>query len=193
MVKDRRAEERQALEHLLEVYGADRTRWPARERLRFASVIAEDAEAKRLLAEATALGSLLDLAPRASEARERALQERIVAKAVRTSDKKLAVVGGRAPDPAALRLPVERSATGRLSGRSSGRFADRFSGRALRDWPAAAVLAASLMIGVYLGSAGTLDTALQQAAEATGLTAVSDTSHVALGEEIVGTTEEDLL
>ena len=64
MVKDRRAEDRLALERLLDVCGADRTRWPARERLRFASFIGEDEGAKRLLAEADALDSLLDLAPR---------------------------------------------------------------------------------------------------------------------------------
>ena len=68
--KDRRAEDRQALERLLEIYGADRTRWPARERLRFASLVAEDDAARHLMAEATALGSLLDLAPKASAARE---------------------------------------------------------------------------------------------------------------------------
>ena len=96
MAKDKRAEDRQALERLLEVYGADRTRWPARERLRFASFIGEDDGAKRLLAEADALDSLLDRAPRASEARERALQERIVAAALRSSETKLAVVPSRA-------------------------------------------------------------------------------------------------
>ena len=39
---DKRAEDREALERLLEIYGADRTRWPARERLRFAGVVSED-------------------------------------------------------------------------------------------------------------------------------------------------------
>jgi hypothetical protein len=182
MVKDRRAEDRQALERLLEVYGADRTRWPARERLRFASFIAEDAGAKRLLAEAAALDSLLDLAPRASEAREHALQEHIFAKAVRSSDKKLAVVGGRATPRKETRTVLSRLGLGGVGG-------TRFT----REWPAAALLAASLMLGVYLGSAGTLDTALQQAAEATGLTVATDTTQVAVGEEIVASAEEDLL
>ena len=84
--KEKRAEDRQALEHLLEVYGADRTRWPARERLRFASLVAEDDGARRLVSEASALDSLLDLAPKASAAREHALKERIVAAALRQTE-----------------------------------------------------------------------------------------------------------
>ena len=39
---DKRAEDREALERLLEIYGADRTRWPARERLRFAGIVGDD-------------------------------------------------------------------------------------------------------------------------------------------------------
>ena len=80
---DKRVEDRQALERLLEVYGADRTRWPARERLRFASLVSEDDAARHLMAEAAALDSVLDLASKASAAREHALKERIVAAALR--------------------------------------------------------------------------------------------------------------
>src|SRR5262245_7919941 len=92
MTKDMRAEDRQALERLLEIYGADRTRWPARERLRFASLVAEDEASRRLMAEASALDRLLDVAPKASAAREHALKERIVAAALRQGHAKFAVV-----------------------------------------------------------------------------------------------------
>ncbi len=68
---DKRAEDREALERLLEIYGADRTRWPARERLRFAGVISDDKAAARMLAEADALDRLLEQAPRASVGRRR--------------------------------------------------------------------------------------------------------------------------
>lgn len=179
--KDRRAEERQALVHLLEVCGADRTRWPARERLRFASFIAEDDEAKRLVREAAALDDLLDCAPRASEDRERALQERIVAAALRSGEPKLAVVGG-SREPAAPQRARQRFS---ISG-----FA-KASVRA--EWPAAALLAASLVVGVLLGTNGTLDPAVQEVAEVTGLSTTADSSQVALGEEIVAFVDEDLL
>jgi hypothetical protein len=184
MAKDKRAEDRQALERLLDVCGADRTRWPARERLRFASFIGEDEGAKRLLAEADALDSLLDRAPRASEARERALQERIVAAALRSSETKLAVVGGRALVPGASSL------RGKLPGVRGFGFG---RGGVKTEWPAAALLAASLVMGVILGSAGTLDRAVQEVAEISGYTTATETSQVALGEEIVAPVEEDLL
>jgi hypothetical protein len=179
MVKDKRAEDRQALERLLDVCGADRTRWPARERLRFASFIGEDEGAKRLLAEADALDSLLDLAPRASEARERALQERIVAAALRSWETRLAVVSSRAVAPAASSL--------------RSKFPVFAGWHVSREWPVAALLAASLVMGVVLGSAGTLDRAVQEVADISGYTTVTDAAQVALGDEIVAPVDEDLL
>ncbi len=81
---DKRAEDREALERLLDIYGADRTRWPARERLRFAGIVGEDKVAARMLAEADALDRLLEQAPRASVADVDALKERIMAAALRS-------------------------------------------------------------------------------------------------------------
>jgi hypothetical protein len=179
---DKRAEDRQALERLLEVYGAERTRWPARERLRFAGFIAEDEAAKRLVSEASALDALLDLAPRASEAHERALQERIVAAALRSSETKFAVVGGGGAAP-------QFSLRSRLSSLTSG-FGKAPAGR---EWPAAALLAASLALGVFLGSAGTFDSTVQRVADVAGLSASTDTSQLARGEDIVAVADEDLL
>src|SRR4029079_5524911 len=80
---NKRAEDREALERLLDIYGADRTRWPARERLRVAGVIGEDRSSARMLAEADALDRLLEQAPRASSADVEALKERIMAAALR--------------------------------------------------------------------------------------------------------------
>jgi hypothetical protein len=171
---DRRAEDRQALERLLEVYGADRTRWPARERLRFAGVVAEDRTARRLLAEANALDSLLDLAPKASAAREHALKERIVAAALRQSEPRFAVVA----------RSIESEGAG---WRAWARRAQASSG-----WAAGGLLAASLLVGVLLGSAGTFDTAVQQVAEAAGYS-TADPSHLAQSDEMVASADEDVL
>ncbi len=176
---DRRAEDRQALEHLLEVYGADRTRWPARDRLRFASFVSEDESAARLLAEAVALNSLLDLAPRASEDRERALKERIVAAALRSGEPRLAVVAGSSMGSAA---PARASRMPSWLNKA----------RSGREWPAA-VLAASLVVGVMLGSVGTFESTVQEVAEAAGLATAADTSQLALGDDIVASPDEDLL
>jgi hypothetical protein len=174
--KDTKAKDRQALACLLEVYGADRTRWPARERLRFASFICEDEAARRLVAEAGALDALLDRASRASEAHEHALKERIMAAAMRSGERKLAVVTGRGGVSAAwARRPAFTKVTTRA------------------EWPAAALLAASLVVGVVLGSAGTFDTTVQQMAEATGFATASEFPQLALGEEIITVSDEDLL
>jgi hypothetical protein len=178
---EKRAEDRQALEHLLEVYGADRTRWPARERLRFASLVAEDDGARRLVSEASALDSLLDLAPKASAAREQALKERIVAAALRQTEPRFAVVA-RSTEPAAgggWRAWAHRASALRAPA-SSG-------------WAAGGLLAASLVVGVLLGSAGTFDTAVQQVAEATGYSAPDTSSHLALGDEMVSASDEEVL
>jgi hypothetical protein len=180
--KDRRAEEREALVRLLDVCGADRTRWPARERLRFASFIAEDDDAKRLLKEAAALDDLLDRAPRVSEDRERALQERIVAAALRSVEPKLEVIVGKGGE------------SGLAPARSRWSTPSFAKSSARGEWPAAALLAASLVVGVILGTNGTLDPAVQEVAEVTGLsTGTVDGSRVALGEEMVAFADEDLL
>jgi hypothetical protein len=184
MTKKTKAMDRQALEHLLDVCGADRTRWPARERLRFASFIAADDEAKRLVAESAALDALLDRAPRASEDREIALKERIVAAALRSSETRLAVVTSR-DAPAEPGLPTWLHYAKRMvvPARTQRRH----------EWSAAAVLAASLVVGVMLGSTGTFDATMQEVAEATGISASAETSQLALGEDILAAADEDLL
>jgi len=173
--------ERQALEHLLDVCGADRTRWPARERLRFASFVSEDEEAQRLVAESAALGALLDRAPRASQDCEHVLKERIVAAALRSSETKLAVVTAGGEAPALARLPTW------LRGAAPARVRQR------QEWPAAAMLAASLVVGVMLGSAGTFDSTMQRVAEATGVATAAERSQLALGEDILASAEEEFL
>ena len=149
---DKRAEDREALERLLDIYGADRTRWPARERLRFAGVVSEDKLAARMLAEADALDQLLEQAPRASSADVDALKERIMAAAL------------RAQRAAACRRCFGQAGfgQGRPPRRPTGPFNPRFT---RSQWPAAGMLAASLVLGVMLGWTGTLDTTMQEMAE----------------------------
>ena len=179
---NKRAEDREALERLLDIYGADRTRWPARERLRFAGVISEDKTAAHMLAEADALDRLLEQAPRASSADVEALKERIMAAALRAKAPQLAVVAGG--KTVASKVAAGRPAVG-------VRFARG-------EWPAAAMLAASLVLGVMLGSTGSLDSTFQEVAEVTGLRSAqtdisTDNSQLALGEEIEAQTDEDML
>jgi len=184
-MKDTRAKDREALERLLDVCGSDRTRWPARERLRFASLICEDKAAQRLVAESAALDALLDRAPRASEDRERALKERIVAAALRSAEPRLAVVTAGGEGTVVSRLPMWLRNTRRAA--SPARLRER------KEWPTAALLAASLVVGIVLGSAGTFDTTVQEVAEVAGIASSGETSQLALGEEMLAMADEDLL
>lgn len=132
----KQASEMDALVHRLEVSGADRTRWPAQERLRFAPLIAQNEEARRLLAETAALDRLLDHAPAPDTGRTAALVDRIVAAA-------------EAEGTGSAKVVTFQAAPGKAR-----------TGRALlRDrtmWQAAALLAASLFVGAFVGTSGLL-------------------------------------
>ncbi len=177
--KDRQAEDRAALTRLLEIHGADRTRWPARERLRFAGVVSEDGAAAALLAEAEALDRLLDRAPRVGEAKIDALKERIVAAALRSDRLQLKAIAGGKSEPVKGWLGDVRR--------------PQWIPARFPEWPAAAVLAASLALGVVLGSAGTFDTTMQQVASVAGYSTAEDGTSVALNDEVLGTSDEDML
>jgi hypothetical protein len=122
-------------ERLLDVYGGDRTRWPTEERAAAAHLVARDADARRLLAEAEALDRVLERAPLPALAKEGALADRIVAAAQR-SPRIVKISSARPAQPAAS------AAIGR--GPAPQRFSSAKAG-------AAGLLVASLMIGVVIG------------------------------------------
>jgi hypothetical protein len=128
--------ELEALAHRLEVSGSDRTRWPAQERLRFAPLLAQSSEARQLLAEAAALDRVLDMAPGPDGARLAPLIDRIVALAEREGQGDSTKV---VPFPA--HRPASRAARPPIN--SGG-------------WRAAALLAASLVVGAFVGTTGLL-------------------------------------
>ena len=180
--QDRQSEEIRALERLLEVYGADRTRWPARERLRFVSLIAENPEAQRLVAETAALDRLLDQVATGNEERERALSERIMA-AARVQQHE----PDRVREPASAASKIVKLPTWAKRPQIYGALSGN-------EWPAAGLLAASLVIGVMLGSAGTLDSTMQEVAEVAGLSSnISVDTQFALGDDTPAWGGEELL
>lgn len=123
---------RAELERVLDIYGADTTRWPAARRETLVAFARSDTQAARLLAEAQAVDAALALAP-AGRASQR-LKSDIVAAAVGDASREARVV----PLSAAKPRP-----------------------RRPAPWQAAALLAASFALGLYLGVAGVADTALQ--------------------------------
>lgn len=122
-------------ERLLDVYGAARTRWPGDARAAAAQLVARDAKAQVLLAEAEALDRLLERAPLPPLASEAELADRIVSAAQRT--------------PRLVRIePGLAAAETRPAPEAS---ASRRVGFFRADLRKAAVLAASLLAGLYLG------------------------------------------
>lgn len=153
MTSEHTRRELAALAELVERFGADRTRWPAEQRLRFAGLVAEADEAQRILAEAAALDELLDRAPRVSSPRQRALADRIaqaVASEAEAGNANVVELGPR-----------------------------RTGNRGQPSWRMAALLAASLLLGVFAGSTGLIDDLL-----ATGTEIASDD---------IGLADEDFL
>lgn len=79
-------EQNQALELLdrtLDAFGTDTARWPAGVKTKLTPFINGSAEARRRIAEAVALDKVLAFAPTISVARQSALADQIVAKALR--------------------------------------------------------------------------------------------------------------
>jgi len=124
----------EAFEQVLERYGSDRTRWPAPVRRDFAGLVAKDPQVKARLSEAEALDRLLDLAP------EPAIDTRALA------DRILGAAAAVAP---AVQAPQARVAWAR----------SRPGSAAVAEWPAAALLAASLVLGAVFGVSGVFDRA----------------------------------
>jgi hypothetical protein len=165
---------------LLDVYGAERTRWPVEARAAAAHLIATDAEARRTLAEAEALDRLLKRAPVPGVAFEAALAERIVAAAQR-SPRIVRLPGAQraavsAPEPASTPNPSVTAV-----GRGRGRL-----GLFSREVGAAGLLAASLIVGVVIGSSSLPTQVLPGLAEMAGLAPDrDDLVKIALYEEVM--------
>ena len=126
-------------ERLLEVYGGDRTRWPADARAAAAQLVARDSNARLVLAEAEALDRVLERAPLPSLTVEAALADRIVTAAHRSP--RIVKVAGRQSSVVPL-------SNGRVHPQQERRWKlGLFRG----DMRVASVLAASLVVGIVIG------------------------------------------
>jgi hypothetical protein len=155
------------LEQALERFGSDRTRWPAPVRRDFAGLLARDAGAKARLREAEALDRLLDLAPQPA-IDTRALADRILAQAV--------------AETPAVAPPKARVAWAVFDRRPP-----------LAQWPAAAVLAASLVLGTFVGLSGTFDMAVGSLVAEVAEDTEFDPGQLAFDSDAIGFFEEELL
>lgn len=162
----------EAFGEVLDRYGSDRTRWPAPVRMRFARLISEDGAAGQRLKEAEALDRLLDLAPPPA-VDTRALASRIMA----ALEAETGVAAGQGPKRAwSPEIVRNRVVT---SGRTHG--------------PAAALLAASLVLGMFSGLSGTFETAVQPLVADATYEGDGDLGQIAFDSNAMSFFEEDYL
>ncbi|MFN3868510.1 MAG: hypothetical protein ACK4MF_05530 [Hyphomicrobiaceae bacterium] len=149
------------LSRVLEIYGANRSRWPAAERLALSRMLAENPAARRYVHEAELFDALLDEAPVVAASREAALATRIVAAAAGVPQSM--EVGGQS---AVQHVGPARAVA--VDGRSArplgisprqprqGWIVSAPVARSIRLAPAATLLAAALMVGIFTGFATNL-------------------------------------
>ena len=173
-VDNERSQELTELRRLLDAYGGDEARWPARARDRLRQLLAVAPDGARLLAEARAFDRALDRAAEPDGMASRALVDRIVAAAA----------------VAPAEMPADRIQQGQVI-----TLPQRARTRPVAEGPsrrqlAAALLAACLLVGIFLGETVRIEPLLQEFAEAVGLSTDYETVNTALADETV---EDDAL
>lgn len=160
-------------ESLLEAYGGNLARWPARHILPAQGLLRASGEARARLAEAQALDRVLYKASGPDPERLRLLADRIIASAVVEGARRSTSPGHPASETkrdesaTVIRLPSPRTSVRRASDMAIGE-PPRARSRAWRQWPAAAALAASLLMGMAIGLTDVAQTTTLGVASLTG-------------------------
>ncbi len=153
---------------VLDAYGADRSRWPMQRRHALAPYL-DDPVAVRMIADAAALDRVVALAPPDPEAHLLALKARILSR-VRTDTATETETDAATSMPGPV-VPMRRPV---VPGKA---FPPR------RSTQAAVLVAACLLVGIFVGSGGALDLETDEVASGTSLF-----------EDVAGTEiEEDLI
>lgn len=174
------------LRGVLDAYGADPARWPQSAREQLVSLTTQSTEAARLLEEARALDQVLGFAPVAGERDVRSASAGLLARlaAMEESSGASSVSTGN---------PSLGAGEATIVAFPAGKPAPRKASRAI-SWREPAILAASLLIGVFAGGQGLLDQAGLPVAEWAGWSSEEDDLSILAMEG--GSTEgleEDLL
>lgn len=179
---DERARKLAELTRLLDAWGGEAGRWPQDKREHIRTLAAELPEGARLLAEAKALDRALNAATFKREAAaERALASRIVAAAI--GAERPGTQGTRAESPGQIiPLPVARDRNSAADARRPPRTSPK-PALVRKGWQAAALLAACLLSGIYLGGSVNLNPVLQDLADAFGIPAEFEVAATGLGDE----------
>lgn len=187
--------------HLLDVYGADQSRWPV-DALRQCNALTGPKPGDEALREAKALDQVLARASTVSPTRQAALAGRIMAKVHADAGRKSnAASAGNAASSSVPRsnvIPLPLRAARPAQVRPLAAPALPGLAAQLRrglDWRAAAALAAALVLGVGVGVSGGASTTFQAVAETVGVSL--DRSVLAFNDEpggmLAALDDEDVL
>lgn len=166
MNSDARKRLLQTLEVTLDAYGADRARWPEDRRRELAGLIVADPQAREMLRETVAFDLLLDQTSTATrEDVPLPLMSRIMSAAQAEGAATARVSEGVAASNV-IPLPARtaKSAAGKPERTETVR---RMS--AWQEWSAAGMLAASLLLGVYIGGSGMLSSTVDNLTNVAGM------------------------
>ena len=159
-----------AFQRMVDAFGSDQSRWPAN-RLTAAQTLLNSASehgvaARRYLAEARAFDRLLhEAVPMADAGRVASLSDRIAQAAHRTATPAIVI---RLDNQANRRTLLPTAKRPNLRG---------------TGWAASALLAASLLLGVFAGPAVTSLSALDDVADAVGINMFGDQLALSAGED----------
>jgi hypothetical protein len=169
MTSEKRLADLTELENVLDTFGGNPGRWPAGKRERMMGFAASDADARRLLREAEALDAVLTRAAGPPVGNTSRLADRIAAaaaaqsgaadagKGLVRSGAEIAAGDGKAGVVIAWPSSGPRSGQSGARSTSAARVADPAGTTAPRrdrlsgNWRTAAMMAASLLIGVFVG------------------------------------------
>lgn len=208
MTSEKRLAELTAFENVLDTFGGNPARWPAERRERLMSLVAADADAARLLREAKALDTVLTKAAGPPVGDTRALADRIAAAVANTApgqatraelgtDQSHGQGHGQPENSSGVVIAWPRTGENARAAEQAAALTgsmprrERVSG----GWRTAALLAASLVVGLFVGVADLVPSSVAQiVAEAT--TGIDNTSQAIAflnGEGLLEMIEEEFL
>jgi hypothetical protein len=182
MTNDRFKPDLEELRTRFDAYGADMTRWPQAARARAEAAVSVDPQVARMLAESKALDAVLAHAPLPAPERRAALADRIVAEARSLAVEAASHTPARQPGtvipwPGARRAPPGPAV----------------SSAQQTPWRAVALLAASLMLGVFVGAYDLVPGAIDPLVDAVDFSSDFDQTAAVVSDGLAASLDEDFL
>ena len=204
MKSENRLADLTALESVLDTFGGDPARWPAEKRAGLESLADTDAEGARLLREARALDAVLMRAAGPPVGSTSVLADRIAAAVANTAPGHSATrmerqqdAGAPASDAPGVVIAWPRGGeTARAATEAAARAAPApYRDRISSGWRTAALLAASLVVGVFVGTTDLVPSDVAQFVASATTGADNSTQALAFlnGEGLLEMIEEEFL